>query len=130
MRDLLSGLDPDVPIRAALRTALLAFNTFDEAETARHRQRMRVILETAALQAYSMTMYAGWRAVVAAFVARRLGLDSADLVPQTVAWTMLGVALSAYEHWLADESTSLTEELSAAFDTVSGGLDALDRTRH
>ena len=67
---------------------------------------MRVILETAALQAYSMTMYAGWRAVVAAFVARRLGAKADDLVPQTVAWTMLGVALSAYEHWLADESVS------------------------
>ena len=73
MRDQLSDLDPGVPIGDALRTALLAFNTFDEAETARHRQRMRVILETAELQAYSMTMYAGWRAVVAAFVARRLG---------------------------------------------------------
>src|SRR5690242_17517975 len=72
MRDLLNELESDVPIGAALRTALLAFNTFDETETARHRQRMRVILETAALQAYSMTMYAGWRAVVAAFVAKRL----------------------------------------------------------
>ena len=81
MRDLLADLDPDVPIGDALRTALLAFNTFDDAETARHRQRMRVILETAELQAYSMTMYAGWRAVVAAFVARRLGAKASDLVP-------------------------------------------------
>ena len=103
MRDLLADLDPGVPIGDALRTALLAFNTFDEQETARHRQRMRVILETAALQAYSMTMYAGWRGVVAAFVAMRLGAKAGDLVPQTVAWTMLGVALSAYEHWLADD---------------------------
>ena len=126
MRDLLADLDPGVPIRDALRTALLAFNTFDEAETARHRQRMRVILETAELQAYSMTMYAGWRAVVAAFVARRLGAKAGDLVPQTVAWTMLGVALSAYEHWLADESVSLAEALGDAFDTVSDGLGALD----
>ena len=126
MRDQLSDLDPGVPIRDALRTALLAFNTFDEAETARHRQRMRVILQTAALQAYSMTMYAGWRAVVAAFVARRLGGKAGDLVPQTVAWTMLGVALSAYEHWLADESVSLAEALGDAFDTVSDGLVALD----
>jgi mycofactocin system transcriptional regulator len=127
MRDLLAGLEPGVPVRDALRTALLAFNTFDEAETARHRQRMRVILETAALQAYSMTMYAGWRAVVAAFVARRLGAKAGDLVPQTVAWTLLGVALSAYEHWLADESVSLTQALGDAFDTVSPGLDALER---
>ena len=126
MRDQLSDLDPGVPIRDALRTALLAFNTFDEAETARHRQRMRVILQTAALQAYSMTMYAGWRAVVAAFVARRLGGKAGDLVPQTVAWTMLGVALSAYEHWLADESVSLEEALGDAFDTVGDGLGALD----
>lgn len=125
MRDLLAGLDDGVPIEDALRTALLAFNTFDDTETARHRQRMRVILETAELQAYSMTMYAGWRAVVAAFVARRLGTKAGDLVPQTVAWTMLGAALSAYEHWLDDESVSLADALGDAFDTVSGGLGAL-----
>ena len=134
MRDLLDDMDPDVPISEALRSALLAFNEFGAQETTRHRRRMRVILETAALQAYSMTMYAGWRAVVAAFVARRLGAKAGDLVPQTVAWTMLGVALSAYEHWLADESSpasgrgpqSLARALGDAFDTVSDGLRALD----
>ncbi|HEV7850530.1 MAG TPA: mycofactocin system transcriptional regulator [Mycobacterium sp.] len=125
MRDQLAGLDPGVPIGDALRTALLAFNTFDDTETARHRQRMRVILQTAELQAYSMTMYAGWRAVVSAFVARRLGVTAGALVPQTVAWTMLGAALSAYEHWLADESVSLAQALNSAFDTVSDGLRAL-----
>src|SRR5215218_4574112 len=130
MRVQLAELDTGVPIGDALRTALLAFNTFDAAETTRHRQRMRVILQTAELQAYSMTMYAGWRDVVAAFVARRLGVNDSDLVPQTVAWTMLGTALSAYEHWLADESSpasgrgpqSLAEALDDAFDTVSDGL--------
>lgn len=126
MRDLLAALDPDVGIDAALRTALLAFNTFDDAETVRHRQRMRVILETEALQAYSMTMYAGWRAVVVAFVARRLVMTQSDLVPQTVAWMMLGVALSAYQNWLDDESVSLLGALSDAFDTVNEGLKALD----
>jgi mycofactocin system transcriptional regulator len=130
MRDLLDHLDPGVPIRDALRNALLAFNTFEESETARHRQRMRVILQTAELQAYSMTMYAGWRAVVAAFVAKRMGVKTGDLVPQTVAWTMLGVALSAYEQWLTDESLSLQQALGAAFDTVSDGLAALDGGNH
>lgn len=125
MRDHLAALDPGVPIGDALRAALLAFNTFDDTETARHRQRMRVILQTAELQAYSMTMYAGWRAVVAAFVARRLGVQAGDLVPKTVAWTMLGVALSAYEQWLADESVSLAQALNGAFDTASAGLGAL-----
>ncbi len=126
MRDLLADLDPEVGIDTALRTALLAFNNFDEAETARHRQRMRVILQTEALQAYSMTMYAGWRAVVVAFVARRVGMKEADIVPQTVAWTMLGAALSAYQHWLDDESVALPQALGDAFDTVNDGLKALE----
>jgi len=127
LRDLLDNTDAGVAIDDALRTALLAFNTFGAEETARHRQRMRVILETEALQAYSMTMYAGWRSVVAAFVARRLHLKAGDLIPQTVAWTMLGVALSAYEHWLADESVPLAQALGDAFDTIRDGLRALDR---
>ncbi|BBY17552.1 mycofactocin system transcriptional regulator [Mycolicibacterium litorale] len=125
MRHLFDELDPDVPTDEALRTALLAFNEFDAAETARHRQRMRVILQTDALQAYSMTMYAGWRAVIAGFVARRLGVAAQDLVPQTVAWTMLGVALSAYERWLADDAVSLAQLLGDAFDTARDGLRAL-----
>jgi mycofactocin system transcriptional regulator len=125
MRGLLHAEPVDAPTSVALRSALLAFNSFDEAETAHHRQRMRVILETAALQAHSMTMYAGWRAVVADFVARRLGVEASDLIPQTTAWTMLGVAMSAYERWLADETVSLQIALGDAFDTASAGLAAL-----
>ncbi|ORX05037.1 mycofactocin system transcriptional regulator [Mycolicibacillus trivialis] len=126
LRELLDSVEPDVPLRDALRDALLTFNTFEEPEALRHRRRMRVILQTAELQAYSMTMYAGWREVIAAFVARRCGLAVTDLRPQTVAWTMLGVALSAYERWLADESVALPQALGEAFDVVCGGFDGLD----
>ncbi|MGF2947602.1 mycofactocin system transcriptional regulator, partial [Mycobacterium sp. Lab-001] len=122
LRDLLDNADRSAPLGETLRAALLAFNTFDASETARHRQRMRVILETAELQAYSMTMYAGWREVIAGFVARRLGTKATDLLPQTVAWTLLGVALAAYEHWLADESVPLPVALGNAFDAVGAGL--------
>ncbi|ORB11837.1 mycofactocin system transcriptional regulator [Mycobacterium noviomagense] len=127
LRELLDQVEPEVPLGEALRAALLAFNTFDESETLRHRQRMRVILQTAELQAYSMTMYAGWREVIAAFVARRSNTKTTDLLPQTVAWMMLGVALSAYEHWLDDESVSLPQALGDAFDVVGSGLDQPDR---
>jgi TetR/AcrR family transcriptional regulator, regulator of mycofactocin system len=127
LSELLRQVDPSMPLGAALRAALLSFNTFDGSETIRHRQRMRVILQTAELQAYSMTMYAGWREVIAEFVARRTGVETDDLLAQTVAWTMLGVALSAYEHWLADESVSLPQALGDAFDVVRTGLDGLDQ---
>ncbi|MEN4477872.1 mycofactocin system transcriptional regulator [Mycolicibacterium cosmeticum] len=126
LRDVLNAVPEDVPLDAALRSALLTFNDFGSEEMPQHRQRMRVILETDALQAYSMTMYAGWREVIAAFVARRLGRKPADLVPQTVAWTALGVALTAYEQWLADEAVSLADALGDAFDVVGHGLRTLD----
>ncbi|ORW48591.1 mycofactocin system transcriptional regulator [Mycobacterium parmense] len=125
LRDLLAGVGPGEPLSGALRSALLAFNTFDESETTRHRRRMRVILQTAELQAYSMTMYAGWREVIAGFVAGRTDRKTTDLLPQTVAWTMLGVALSAYEHWLGDESVPLPVALGQAFDVIGNGLDSL-----
>ncbi len=120
--DLLDDVGDEVPLPEALRSTLLAFNTFGAAEAVQHRNRMRVILETAELQAYSMTMYAGWRDVIAKYVAARCGAKVSDLGPQTTAWAMLGVALSAYEHWLADESVPLQDALSAAFDVVANGL--------
>lgn len=125
LRDLLNAVPHDVPLDAALRSALLEFNSFDESETPRHRRRMQVILQTDALQAYSMTMYAGWRGVIAAFVARRLDTKPTALVPQTVAWTVLGVALTAYEQWLADETVSLPDALGEAFDIVRDGISAV-----
>ena len=120
--DVLDGIEASVPLRDALRVGLLDFNSFDDFETDQHRRRMRLILETAELQAYSTTMYAGWRSVVAHFVGRRLGAHVGDLVPQTVAWSMLGVALAAYEFWLAHENVPLREAMGEAFDTVAAGL--------
>lgn len=123
MRELLAEGDQRGDIAVALRTALLAFNRFDDEE--RHRQRMRLILGTDALQAHSMTMYAGWRTVVAEYVARRRGEEPGGLVPQTAAWTLLGVALTAYEQWLADKSVSLEHLLGDSFDVVGRGLHTL-----
>ena len=121
--ELLDRTDPAAPIGPTLRAALVDFNTFDESGTALHRRRMQVILQSAELQAYSMTMYAGWRAVVADFVAGRTDARASDLLPQTAAWLMLGVALSAHEFWLANESVSLRAALGDAFDTMAGDED-------
>lgn len=125
LRDLLAALSSEIPLTEALREALLSFNTYDAQEMAQHRLRMRVILETAGLQAYSMTMYAGWREVIATYVAQRIGATPEDLMPQTVGWLMLGVALSAYEHWLADESVALPDAIGRAFEVARPGLERL-----
>ncbi|MFT9641686.1 mycofactocin system transcriptional regulator [Mycobacteroides abscessus] len=127
MRALLDETADTVDTSTALRQAVLTFNDFPVDETPRHRMRMRMrmILEVPALQAYSMLMYTGWRDVIAQFVARRSGTDPGSLLPQTVAWTLLGVALAAYEQWLADESSKLTTLLGKGFDAAEVGLRAL-----
>ncbi|AFN64254.1 mycofactocin system transcriptional regulator [Mycobacteroides abscessus] len=125
MRTLLEETADTVDTSTALRQAVLTFNDFPVDETPRHRMRMRMILEVPALQAYSMLMYTGWRDVIAQFVARRSGTDPGSLLPQTVAWTLLGVALAAYEQWLADESSKLTTLLGKGFDAAEVGLRAL-----
>ncbi len=125
LRELLASLSTEIPLAEALRGALLSFNTYDDQEMSQHRQRMRVILGTAELQAYSMTMYAGWREVIATYAAHRIGAEPDDLMPQTVGWLMLGVALSAYEHWLADEAVALSDAIARAFEVARPGLEAL-----
>ncbi|OAT70560.1 mycofactocin system transcriptional regulator [Mycobacteroides immunogenum] len=125
MRTLLEETPDTVDTSTALRQAVLTFNDFPVDETPRHRMRMRLILEIPALQAYSMLMYTGWRDVIAQFVAKRSGTDANSLLPQTVAWTLLGVALAAYEQWLADESSRLTALLGRGFDAAEAGLRVL-----
>lgn len=125
MRALLDETPDTVDTSTALRQALLTFNDFPVDEAPRHRMRMRLILEVPALQAYSMLMYTGWRDVIAQFVAKRSGADPTTLLPQTVGWTLLGVALAAYEQWLADESSALTALLGKGFDAAESGLRAL-----
>ncbi len=123
LRAHLDGLPDDIALPDALRSALLQFNTFPIEETAIHRQRMSLILGNAALQSYSMVMYEGWRAVVADFVAARTNRAPTDHLPRTVGWILLGIAISAYEQWLADDESSLVELLRDGTSILHVGLD-------
>ncbi|WP_435277387.1 mycofactocin system transcriptional regulator [Rhodococcus yananensis] len=126
MRAHLDAVDDALPLSRALTTALLDFNTFPATETARHRARMELILGTPALQGYSSVMYQGWRGVIAAFVARRIGAEPDGHIPRTVGYLMLGVALAAYEQWLADPDADLEELLTTGMQAVTRGLDYCD----
>lgn len=70
-RALLNGADPDVPVMAALREAVVEFNRFDATVVPWHRQRMDLILTVPTLQADATLRYASWRAIVTEFVADR-----------------------------------------------------------
>lgn len=114
LRDYLTAMPRDMPVHEAVHRAILDFNRLDEDSVAQHRQRMRLLLTTPALQAHSTLKYAAWRAVVCDYVAGRRGLSADDLLPRTVGWVSLGLALSAYEQWLEDENASLARLLDSA----------------
>lgn len=122
LRGHLSELPANLPLADGLRSALLQFNTFPEEEAAVHRQRMALILENPALHSYSMVMYEGWREVIAEYVAARTGSDTSDHFPRTIAWMVLGVAISAYEQWLTDDTLDLAELLTLGIAPLRSGL--------
>jgi mycofactocin system transcriptional regulator len=118
-----AAIPDDVPLAESVTEAIVAFNALDASAVAQHRQRMRLLLGTPALLAHSELRYAAWRAVVADFVARRLGVRADALVPSLAGRVALAIALSAYEQWLADESAELADLIRQA----GGALEAWSR---
>lgn len=123
MREDLAGMPDDIPMMEQLRVAVGEFNRVPEEEWPYHRRRMDLLLHVPTLLAHSMLRYASWRQVVAEHVARRLELPEHDLIPQTMAWTCLGVCLAAYEQWLDDGDTLLPDLLDEAFRLIDERID-------
>jgi mycofactocin system transcriptional regulator len=110
-RQILADTRPDVPLAEAVQAAVLRFNEFDPAAQPPHRERMRLILRTPALQAHSVLRYADWRAVISDYVALRTGQHPMDLFPQVVGQVSLALALTAYAAWLDHPETQLAQLL-------------------
>lgn len=121
-RQILAGMPTDLPLHEAVHRGVLAFNEFPEDSQPPHRDRMRLILRTPALQAHSVLRYAEWRAVIADYVADRRGLEADDLMPRTVGHVSLALALSAYEQWLESPDASMPTLLEAAMASLAEHL--------
>jgi TetR/AcrR family transcriptional regulator, regulator of mycofactocin system len=117
-RAILAETPDDVPLADAVQRAVLRFNEYPADARPPHRDRMRLILETPALQAHSVLRYAEWRAVIAEYVAERRGLLPTDTLPRTVGSVCLALAISAYEGWLADPDG----DLAALLDETMASL--------
>ncbi|SEG67223.1 mycofactocin system transcriptional regulator [Thermomonospora echinospora] len=127
MRAWFAGCPPEIPMMDALRRAVVAFNRLDPDQVPWHRLRMMMILQVPALQAHSTLRYADWRAVVAVFVAGRLGQPADALMPQAIAYACLGAAVASYEQWLRHDDADLGELLNRAMSALAHGFQgALD----
>jgi TetR/AcrR family transcriptional regulator, regulator of mycofactocin system len=100
---LLAATPAGAPLWERVHRSVVEFNDFPRDAIPSHRERMRLILHTPTLVAHSTLRYAQWRGVVAQYVAAELGLPPAAALPRLVGHVTLGVALSAYEEWLAVE---------------------------
>lgn len=112
-REILRAMPAELPLHEAVHRGVLAFNDFPTDASPSHRDRMRLILTTPALQAHSVLRYASWREVIAEYVAERTGLQPDDLLPQTIGQVALALALTSYQAWLTDEDASLPDLLDA-----------------
>lgn len=122
MRENFDRIGDGVPLMDAIRTALIDFNRIAPEEAPWHRRRMELILRVPALQAHSTLRYRAWRQVIASFVARRRSEPNDALAPQALAHATLGVAIAAYEQWLQDPDTELTDLLDTAMRELAAGF--------
>lgn len=122
-RALLDSMPHELPLWEAVQRGVRAFNEHPADADPPHRDRMRLILRTPALQAHSALKYAAWRAEVAGYVARRLDLDPDDLLPLVVGQVALGLALAAYERWLDGPPAALDDLLVEALAGLRTYLD-------
>lgn len=121
-RDLLDATPAELPLWERVHRGVVAFNDFPADADPSHRDRMRLILHTPALQAHSVLRYDEWRAVIAAYVAEQTGARPTDLLPRVVAQVSQALAVSAYEAWLETPETAGPGTLPALLDEAMSGL--------
>jgi len=125
LRRCLDATAADEPLHDALRRAAVESNRYEAEQLPELRIRMRLITGVPALQAHSALRYAEWREVIAEWVAKRLGCEPGDLVPQTVAHAALGTSMAAFLVWVDDPSSDLVANLERAYRLLGEGLSDL-----
>jgi mycofactocin system transcriptional regulator len=126
LRGCLDATDDNEPLHEALARAVVESNRYEDEQLPELRIRMRLITGVPTLQAHSTLRYAEWRAVIAEFVADRLGCAPNDLIPQTVAHAALGTSMAAFLVWVDDPSSDLVANLEEAYRLLGLGLRVLD----
>ncbi len=126
LRQWFSAVPPEMPMMEAIHQAVLDFNRLPPGQEPAHRRRLGLILGVPSLLANSTLRFAQWRAEVAAFAARRLGLAPDALLPQVIGYSALGATLAAYEQWLRDEDADLMCLLDQALGELAIGFEYHD----
>lgn len=109
------------PIMATVHRAIIAFNDYGEAALPELRVRMRLITTVPALQAHATVRYSEWCAVIADYVARRIGGRADDLIPATLSQASLGASIATFRVWV-ERGGDLLGQLDTALAAIEGGF--------
>lgn len=121
-REQFEAISASTPLADAVQDCVVAFNEFDDSILDQHRFRMRLILQTPALQAHSAIKYEAWRRVISEYVAGRMSLSLDDQLPRLIGHVSLAVSVAAYEQWLHEPTSSLTDILHREFASLRSYL--------
>jgi TetR/AcrR family transcriptional regulator, regulator of mycofactocin system len=123
LREWFDAVPSDVSLMEAVHRAVVDFNELPPGQKAAHRRRMSLILGVPTLLANSTMRFAKWRRVIAEFAARRLELEPDDLLPTVIGYSALGASLAAYEIWLANRKSDLSQLLDEALSELAIGFE-------
>lgn len=112
----LLSVPTDEPMLDVIAHAVMRFNRIHTDGTVAHRERMRLIMHTPSLRANAALRQDEWVTILARYAGRCLGAPADALGPRLVAQVSLGAANAAYEQWLNDESSDLTDLVHQAFE--------------
>lgn len=121
LRGYLAERPSEEPLLTAMSEAVIASNSYDAEQLPELRIRMTLITTVPALQAHSMLRYAAWRAVIAEFVAERLGQQPDEIVPQAIGHAALGSSMAAFVRWVDHPEEDLEDNLRSAYGVLAGG---------
>jgi mycofactocin system transcriptional regulator len=125
LRDELRATGADEPLMRAIGRAVVASNSYAQADLGDLRIRMTLITTVPALQGHAMLRYAAWRRVLAEFAAARLGVAPDDHVPETIGHAALGTSMAAFTTWVTHPELDLRATLEAGYALLAGGYAAL-----
>lgn len=99
LRHHLAEASLELSIIAAIESAIVAsFSSVDEKDE-RHRARLRLIAVTPELQSAQSDAFRQWRADIAAFAGRRLGVAPDDLIPVALGAATQSATLAGLTWW-------------------------------
>lgn len=121
LEDDLAAQGEEVAVIDAVAAAAVSSNQYPAEQLPELRTRMTLITSVPALQAHSALRYGDWRAVIAAYAARRRDESPHDPFPQTLAFASLGASISAFSQWV-QFGGELEYHLRAAYAALAAGF--------